>query len=103
VFHGNMAAFNSFMGCSTTNIKQNNLAFAFAIYPNPASNNFHVDYSEDIGAVTVSVYNINGELVQNETITNSAIIDIGNLSGGIYNVNIVSNKGAVNKRLIIVR
>jgi len=103
VFHGNMAAFNSFMGCSTTNIKQNNLTYAFAVYPNPASNNFHIDYSDDIGTVTVTVYNINGELALNQNINSSATIDISGLSEGIYNVNIVSNKGAVNKRLIIVR
>ncbi|HXD92644.1 MAG TPA: GH25 family lysozyme [Bacteroidia bacterium] len=103
VFHGNMAAFNSFMECSTTNIKQNNLTYAFSVYPNPASNNFHIDYSDDIGTVTVTVYNINGELALNQNINSSATIDISGLSEGIYNVNIVSNKGAVNKRLIIVR
>jgi GH25 family lysozyme M1 (1,4-beta-N-acetylmuramidase) len=103
VFHGNMAAFNSFIGCSTTNIKQNNLTYAFAVYPNPASNNFHIDYSDDIGAVTVSVYNINGDLVLSQNINSSAVIDISSLSEGIYNVNIISNKGAANKRLIVVR
>jgi GH25 family lysozyme M1 (1,4-beta-N-acetylmuramidase) len=102
VFHGNMTAFNSFIGCSTTNIKQNNLTYAFVVYPNPTSNNFHIDYSDDIGTVAVSVYNINGELVFNQNINSSATINISGLSEGIYNVNIVSNKGAVNKRLIVV-
>ncbi|HTA61477.1 MAG TPA: GH25 family lysozyme [Bacteroidia bacterium] len=102
VFNGNMTAFNNFIGCTTTAINQNNLNYAFAIYPNPASSNFHIDYSEDIGAITISVYNINGEVVLNQNITGNATIDISALSEGIYNINIVSNKGAVNKKLIIV-
>jgi len=103
VFHGNITAFDSFMGCSTASIKQNNLTYAFAVYPNPTTNNFHVDYSDDLGTVAINMYNINGELVFTQNINSSAIIDVSSLSEGIYNINIVSTKGAVNKRLIVVR
>jgi lysozyme len=103
VFNGNTAAFNNFMGCSTTGIKPNNLNNAFAIYPNPASNSFQIDYPAINAEAVLSIYDLNGKLVLTQTMINKTTIDVSNLSEGIYNISILSNEGVANKRLLIVK
>jgi len=102
VFNGNMAAFNNFMGCTTTGIKQNNLNAVFAIYPNPASHNFQIDYPAATGEVAVTIYDINGKIILNQTITGSTIFDTGKINEGVYTVSIACREGVVNKKLVII-
>jgi GH25 family lysozyme M1 (1,4-beta-N-acetylmuramidase) len=103
VFNGNMVAFNSLMGCSTTGINQTLLNNSFNIYPNPSANSFHIDYTGVNREAVVNVYDINGRLVLTQNMNGKTIIDANHLSDGIYNVNIANSDGIVNKRLIIAR
>jgi GH25 family lysozyme M1 (1,4-beta-N-acetylmuramidase) len=104
VFNGDMAALKSLMACSpTTGIEKNNLDRSFVIYPNPASTDFHIDYTGVNGEAVVTVYDINGKLLLNQNMNGKTVIDISNLNDGMYNVNIVNSEGVVNKRLIIAR
>lgn len=91
------------MGCSTTGIDQKALDNAYNMYPNPSANIFHIDYSGLNGEAVVNIYDINGKLVLSQEMVGKTIIDAGNLSDGIYNVNIVNSEGVVNKRLIIAK
>ena len=78
---------------STDKIIKNN----FHIYPNPASKEFTIDI-ENLILEKVNIYNILGQLVKTEI---TKIINIENLKSGIYNLEIISNKGKSTKKLII--
>jgi hypothetical protein len=83
------------------------------IYPNPSSGVFFIQSSNELNSY--AIYDITGRLVPNHATQeqspvfnpfmnyNYTAIDLSDLSNGIYNINIKSNAGAVNKRLIIVR
>jgi hypothetical protein len=49
------------------------------------------------------MYDVNGKLVLSQTINGKTSIDASNLNEGVYNINIISNEGVVNKRMVIVR
>ncbi len=102
IFNGNTAAFNAFMGCLTTNIDENSLKDAFVIYPNPAHTQFILETNISV-KVTVSVYDINGRLVIDQSATGNKIIDVSALNEGVYTVCIKTSTGTVNKKLIIVK
>jgi len=72
------------------------------IYPNPAQNNFTVEVSST-DKQTISVFDVNGKQVLSQIINDKAIVDVSNLSSGVYNLSLISNAGVVNKRLVIVK
>lgn len=102
VFNGNMTAFNSFMGCTTTGIEQNNLNDAFIIYPNPALNSFQIDYTGISREAIIDVYDINGRYVFSKTINDKSVIDVTTLNNGIYTLTIKTGDNIINKKLVIV-
>ena len=51
----------------------------------------------------MQVYDVNGKLVLNQTITGKTHIDAGTLNEGVYNISLISDEGVVNKRLVIVK
>lgn len=102
-FNGNSVAFNSFLSCASTGMYKNMPDNAFTVYPNPATNILHIDYTGIRGEAVVNIYDMNGKLVLSQTMNGKASIDAGGLNNGIYNVNITNAEGVVNKRLIIAR
>jgi hypothetical protein len=102
VYNGNAAAFNSLMGCTTTVVKENNLKDAFILFPNPASNNFQIDYQDFTGEAVVSVYDINGRSVFSKSLGSKTIIDVTTFSEGIYTVTIQTADNTITKKLVIV-
>ena len=102
VFNGSTAAFNSLMGCSTTAIKENNSNAVFIVYPNPASDNFQIDFKNDSKEAVLYVYDINGKLVFIKNINDKTIIDATSLNEGIYALRIQTADGIINKKLVIV-
>jgi len=83
-------------------INQLNADNKINIYPNPAQNNFTIETSTN-QKQTVSVFDVNGNLILSQIITGTTNIDAGNLISGVYNINITNNAGVVNKRLVIVK
>jgi hypothetical protein len=68
------------------------------VYPNPAKNNFSIQFPKNIDSdVEVTITNTNGQVLkklritQNEIINNEKSIDITNLNNGIYLVQLYSN------------
>jgi hypothetical protein len=68
------------------------------VFPNPAKNNFTIQFPNNIGSdMEVTITNTNGQVVkklritQNEIINNEKLIDITNLNNGIYVVQLYSN------------
>lgn len=107
VFNGNtIAAFNSFMGCSTTTginqIASN--SNQLNIYPNPAKDILNVESLMLNANSTLVITDMLGNMVKQVSFNTQHItFNIGDLSEGIYNVNITNSDGVVNKRLIIAR
>ena len=76
------------------------------IYPNPSNGLFNLSISlfDNRRKWGIEVYNLIGECVHSQIATSSNCqIDLSSLSNGIYNINITSAEGQVNKRLVIVR
>lgn len=70
----------------------NQSGVAVGFYPNPADNGIHIT-----GEVfQVSIYNMLGELV---LVNKSADVDLSSLPSGIYQVQLLTRQGIVNRRL----
>ncbi|WP_225035610.1 MULTISPECIES: T9SS type A sorting domain-containing protein [Winogradskyella] len=70
---------------------------ATTIYPNPASNEFYINSTEN---VEVSIYDMLGKVVISKEVDSNNAIEISSLKSGIYLVKIVSNGKISQHRLI---
>ena len=75
-------------------------ALSYKMYPNPVKNDFvYFSSTQDLDII---IYDVLGKQVVIENITpNKDFINISNLNKGIYLVKIISNHGAVTKKLIV--
>jgi hypothetical protein len=77
------------------------------IYPNPSRDIFNVNFtSEDVQDLGVRVLNIVGEVVYTENLEQfvgeyTKAIDLATYTKGIYFLEITTNNGVVNKKLIL--
>ncbi|RZJ32035.1 MAG: T9SS type A sorting domain-containing protein [Flavobacterium sp.] len=69
------------------------------VYPNPASNQVTINIKSDVVVKSISVVNMFGQIVKKISV-NSSSADVTDLAGGSYVVQIVTDKGDVNKKLI---
>ncbi len=86
----------------TTNLNKVVNGNEINIYPNPTNGNFVIEASGN-ATRTVQVYDVNGKLALSQIINGKTNIDASSLNEGVYNINIISKEGIVNKRLVIVR
>jgi hypothetical protein len=89
----------------TASISENNSDFALKIFPNPASDivTLNIDNTNNAD-LTLNIYNVIGALVKTETLEqNRQQINIGNLTNGIYLVEIKSKEWTKIQKLIIQR
>ena len=99
IYLDNINVFNSTMA----GIEQfSNNSNVVNIYPNPNNGSFVIEPNSAI-KVTMQVYDVNGKLVLNQIINGTTIIDAGSLNAGVYNINLISNDGVINKRMVIVK
>lgn len=75
--------------CNTVGIQQQKLN-TVSIYPNPGNGHISIIGLENQDEAFVSVYNANGALVYNSSMTDS--IDLSGLSMGLYFIQITQNK-----------
>jgi len=71
------------------------------IYPNPANNSFQISATGE--QANVWMYDINGKIVLNQTISDKTIIDTSNLNEGVYTISVITSKGIINKKIIIIK
>ena len=77
------------------------------VYPNPSRNIFNVSFtSEDVQDLEVRVLNVVGEVVYTENLDQfvgeyTKAIDLATYTKGIYFLEITTNNGVVNKKLIL--
>jgi len=72
------------------------------VYPNPATAILNIEGLTQ-NEIKLSIYDVNGKIVLNQNINNRATVDISSLTEGVYNLNLSTQQGSVNKRVIIVK
>ena len=70
------------------------------IYPNPNNGNFMIETNANTHCI---MYDVNGREVLNQMVNGKSLINAANLAEGVYNLNIISNQGVLNKRIVIVK
>ena len=74
------------------------------IFPNPTSDVFYVDVTELVGASTVTIFNILGQvMIKKELINTAQSVDVSNLKKGNYLVRILNNGQETTTRLVVSR
>jgi len=74
-----------------------------SIYPNPATHSFQIELPPTITDFEYSIFNINGQLQENQKVIgiNRIKIDISDWSNGAYFVHIKTREGLFNRKLFI--
>lgn len=79
----------------------NNTKEEFSIFPNPTKDNFKVELPKGVNSATISLANLTGEILINQTISSSEVISVSALPSGVYFVRITTKDGiASSVRLI---
>ena len=79
----------------------NTTDFALILYPNPSSDQLHIDLPSGIELKTITIYNSQGENVAKAKTT---VIPISHLTEGVYFAAILlSNKQRIVKKVVISR
>ena len=73
-----------------------------SIYPNPAKNLLNIDINSIKGKVELTIYNVLGERVINETSTDKSIININTepLPSGLYFIHLQTEDGTITNRKV---
>ncbi len=92
---------------SATGIQNNSSEKEVTIYPNPATNEIYINYSNAnvTGTTTMSLTDLSGRLVYYEKIHTTGEftkrIDVASISKGIYILNVTTFNETINKKVII--
>ncbi|HEX7412451.1 MAG TPA: T9SS type A sorting domain-containing protein, partial [Bacteroidia bacterium] len=93
-------------GCAVAGIKQvTGINEQVSVYPNPATDILNVSLQQAQGTnASLQITDMLGNTVKQSIIYNlTSIINVGDLSEGVYNLSIASSIGVANKRLVIVK
>lgn len=76
-----------------------------SLYPNPTQDLLTIKLESDAKMESIVVYNILGQMVKSEKVKNEKehSISLSNLSNGLYQVKIVTNKGNVTQKVDLVK
>jgi hypothetical protein len=87
------------LGVSDNDANENN----FIVYPNPSNGEFSIKSRVDVGEATISIFDINGRKVFNQTIElhQNATINASGLTSGIYLMQIEGAQRSQTTKLII--
>jgi len=92
--------------CSTTGIQENTNAANVSVYPNPANDVVNVNSTEAISVI--EVYNTLGELVYTQNFTTASQthntqVNLNNMPGGMYMVQVLTANGQTQVSRITLR
>ncbi len=85
----------------TASVADQLLAESIGLYPNPTSNKLIIKNDLFLNLETVTIFDASGRELMFRDISKSNIIDIKQLSKGIYFINILSDNASTTKRFII--
>lgn len=69
-----------------------------SIFPNPSENFLNIQLKKDMILIKVNIYSQLGQFIRSE---NKSIIDVSNLSRGIYFIEVITNEGKASKTFLI--
>ena len=85
----------------TTDIMEHNMETDFYIYPNPTNGLLNLQMSQ-VENAQIKIYNVFGECIyQNISTSSNQLIDLSSQADGIYFINIKTNEGMINKKIIV--
>jgi hypothetical protein len=90
-----------FFSSPTMAVKEN-VSSTVHVYPNPASETFTVE-APDQETRTLNLFDVCGKLVLTQPFNGTAHVDTGNLTTGVYYVNVKGQAGVFNQKLVITR
>lgn len=84
---------------------ENKLLHHFSMYPNPAKDELNVCFGKLVlqQPAELSIYSLNGSIVLKQALHKGIKLDLSKLPNGVYNMDVESGYGRINKRLIISR
>jgi hypothetical protein len=88
-------------------IIENDIFENFAIFPNPANENLNLKFTiNKTQNIKMKLMKITGEVVYSENLTNfdgdyQKTIDVSQYSKGIYILSLITEKGIVNKKIVV--
>jgi len=87
---------------SSVGVNENKFDNSISIYPNPATTETTITFSEAQKSTSIKVMNTLGECIQQLTTSNKQLIlDMSGYAKGIYFVRIENEKGIVNRKIIV--
>mgnify|MGYP000442242511 CR=1 FL=1 len=90
---------NNTVVSTVLNTKDNQIE-GFSMYPNPTNKGYVNISSRSSSKMEVSVYDILGKQVVNETVANKKL-DVSNLNAGVYIMKVSQNEASITKKLVI--
>jgi hypothetical protein len=66
----------------------NTSSTSVSLSPNPATDMVQVKWTDDNASLKLAIYTLGGQLVWQQTVSNNAIVSIGNLPAGVYIYNL---------------
>lgn len=87
----------------SSNLRTNDvLANKFSVFPNPASNVINVTSSDAIGVNQIQITDLNGRVVKDVMFdgVSELQVNIGDLTTGMYMMNIMSEEGTAVKKIV---
>jgi hypothetical protein len=85
-------------GSLTTSSLDEASTVSLDVYPNPANSSVNIEFTK---LFTLSIYNLNGELIHNDFSDGSIGIDLLSFSKGIYILEILSNDRKYREKLVV--
>ncbi|MBP4140102.1 endonuclease [Flavobacterium geliluteum] len=73
----------------------------FSIYPNPATNQFSVNFKDGDGSFSIAIYSILGQKVFEKQNTTNKIVETQNLSKGTYILKITKDSKTLTRKLLV--
>jgi Leucine-rich repeat (LRR) protein len=92
-------------GCAVAGIEQvTGINSQVAVYPNPAKESLTLALYKGEGTSTFQITNMLGNVVKQSIIYNlTSIINVADLSAGVYTLSISDKEGMINQRIVIER
>jgi len=69
------------------------------IYPNPIKDKLEIDLTNNLSLESITIFNTLGQKVLQQN-ANFDVISLAELNTGVYNLEIVTNKGKIDKKII---
>ena len=85
----------------TASIADQLLAESIVLYPNPTTNKLIIKNELFLNLETATIFDMSGRKLMTKDISESTIIDIKQLSQGVYFINILSDNATTTKRFIV--